>query len=247
MEKITAPVTQIDSWNKYGYTVEATGANVSLILVGEWHYVRSFQKAQNRLIYELGPEYVLHENLRNRRYDPETTKFPILRPHEVSDDYDTGEHVSQVLLELCRLKRFELLGMDLSNGELRDKIRGLKRSNNPRNVKVHENGLIGTYQDSQGLKFGGFIRGFPESFPFREEQMVKMMKEYTALSTRPVIAVAGSDHVKTIHSEGLLKNAGFDYCVIDQGSTFNGEEASYANFRPSRRLTMRGVHYTIDK
>lgn len=249
MEKITVPMSVIYSWNKEGYHTEATGDNVSLIMIGEYHYLRSFQKSQNRLIYTVNPEYVLHENLRDRRYNAVTGDFSILRPHAVRDAYIPSEHVSAVLIELCRLKGYTLIGIDLGQGELRDAMRESVKRDNPREIKVNNSGLIASYRMSPDIprhgRFSGFTRGLPEAFSLRERKMVETMREYTNKSHKPVIAIVGSDHARTIHEEGSLKDAEFDYCIIDQGSVITPQEAP--SFKPIRLLTMRGVHYTVDR
>ncbi|KKP43685.1 MAG: hypothetical protein UR31_C0001G0009 [Parcubacteria group bacterium GW2011_GWA2_33_14] len=201
----------VESWNDKGYLIEHSDESnrYSIVIVGENHLMEEEWQKQAELIKIVKPEYVLHEWLGPLVYDPETKTFEgATKDHE---NYATDEirikskigpyGLPAELYDLAQELKFEIVGCDLSQKELRE-LEG--------RVGAEERGI---------KKEGIYMPGTDQQVVrIRDERMVKKIIEYQNKATRPIVVIVGWGHGTGIHDQQLLQQKGaLGYIYVNQG------------------------------
>jgi len=184
-----------------GITQILYGAQPRLIIVGETHDHPAHLENERSIVQLLQPEFVLHEALGGRTYDPETqeTKFLQGVPHDRYDDM-VRDDIPSTLRNLFDDFGVPIIGMDLTNAELAPIVKLVKRTRRSKqDVTSHSNEIL----------------------PYRESRMAARMIEYSSRTSGPLVAIMGNFHRRpTSAIHGPLREAvltiGLDYMCIYQ-------------------------------
>ena len=171
-------------------------------MLGEAHYDSGIHQLEEDMIKLVMPEYLLHELLDIRYYDPRTKEVSFLRftpdgKHYTPinrEDVVCKQELHRHFVEWAEKYGLFLVGMDLSDAE--HDITGEEiRSRKPHYQLTNQS---------------------PEECVYRERRQGERMVEYANKTSKPLIAIMGADHRRPksgIHP--ILQRNGIQYVCID--------------------------------
>ena len=209
----------IEEWSTQSppYEVEFYGKDVSVLILGETHSREGEIRKQIELIKKVRPDFVLHEFLNGWIYDPETRGYKQQEGREFSeaDDMESSHDCPKELIDLANQMGFQIIGCDLTDGEL-DKIGRSLVARDSEKYSYSAGVLKTTTGDPENPMISEWVSRSIEGIESREEKMVKLITQYQSLSKKPIVIILGDAHRENLVQQGLLKKGGFGYVSISQ-------------------------------
>lgn len=218
------PLEDVVKWNNTEYSLEATGDQLSLIILGEDHWYAALQSRQAELIRIIKPDVVLYELLTGWSYDPLTGKMA-RQPGRKFGGLFNGRFVKpprrnlrEDLAAFSNELGIPVVGCDLTTQECRDIFRVVMRYS-PGKYEYDSDfrGMIISKDEPFELKA---VQVIPEMMPLRNQKMADMAISQVQQG-KLTVAVLGAKHGVDIHGGGLLLNYGFNYCFVNQMAPYS--------------------------
>lgn len=161
----------------------------SLIFIAETHgFINDFKK-ESEIIEKYSPEFVLSENMQNLILDSKDKYERILTKKKISKM--TSFREVKELIKFCYKKNIKLIGIDLKNFGFNKQIQ--------KKIKKQEE-LNGKEQ-----------KELEEIIKKREEKNIKIIKRYLKKTSKPIIVLLGSWHLR---ENSLIRKSFKGYKII---------------------------------
>lgn len=211
----------IEEWNKQGYAIAKYGNEFSVVMLGETHNVEEEQTKQLELIEVVKPQYVLHEFLTGWIYNPTTRTFE-KQNNRTFDDRDQPpiNELPPSFISSANRLGFEIVGCDLTQGELTPIEKDLAQNNPERYVYDEKSRSLRSAERPTAR----VTAASPAIVPFRDELITRRILEYHGKSSRPLVVIFGASHGRNIHEQKLLQDKGLGYIFADQKSVWRRRE-----------------------
>ena len=146
----------------------------SFIFIGDTHgFINDFIK-QKEIIEKVKPDFVLSEQMQEMRLDSVEVYKSVLNNKFISDTVKF-EDVSN-LITLCFQNRIKLIGIDLENFGFDERLQKVVK------------GEIKPNKEDEGK-----LENILEK---RSKHHLSVLKKYTALTTKPIVVILGSWHLR---------------------------------------------------
>ncbi len=208
---------EIEKWNSDGYKVETYGPDVSVVVLGEYHYDKDMKAKQVELIKAIKPEFVLYEGLSGFVYDPTKKSLERQEGRLFMDGYD-GEHFKSpkemefinVITSSADEVGCNVVGCDLTFAEQGQVGKELAKSNPDKYIFDEEFNVLQRRDNPNYTILGTDI----EYIKARDNKMAEMIIEYQKKSQKPIVVIVGNRHASNIHDQKKLQEQGFGYVYI---------------------------------